>query len=62
LRIAREFRLRTGRTEITVNILNALNSAQRIQENDLSGPAFNLRLPVAIQSPHFVRIGFRYEF
>jgi hypothetical protein len=62
LRIAREFRLAIGRTETTVDILNVLNSAQRIQENDLSGPAFNLRLPVAIQSPRFVRIGFRYEF
>jgi hypothetical protein len=62
LRIAREFGLPIGRADITVDILNVLNSAQRIQENDLSGPAFNLRLPIAIQSPRFVRIGFRYEF
>jgi hypothetical protein len=62
LRIAREFKLPIGRIEMTADILNALNSAQRIQENDLSGPAFNLRLPVAIQSPRFVRIGFQYEF
>ena len=26
------------------------------------GPAFNLRLPVAIEPPRFVRIELRYEF
>jgi hypothetical protein len=62
LRIAREFKLPIGRIEITADILNVLNSAQRIQESDLSGPAFNLRLPVAIQPPRFARIGFQYAF
>jgi hypothetical protein len=33
-----------------------------MQENDLSGPSFNLRLPVAIQPPRLVRVGFQYEF
>jgi hypothetical protein len=62
LRIARDFELPIGRIGITADVLNVLNSAQRIQENDLSGPAFNMRLPVAIQPPRFIRIGFRYEF
>ena len=43
-----------------VELLN--NSAQRVRESDISGPAFNLRLPVAIQPARFLRIGFRYEF
>jgi hypothetical protein len=31
-------------------------------EDNLSGPAFNLRMPVSIQPPRLVRVGFRYEF
>jgi hypothetical protein len=62
LRISREFALPTGRFTASADILNVTNAAQRLQENDLSGPSFNLRLPVAIQPPRFVRIGFRYEF
>jgi hypothetical protein len=42
--------------------LNVINAGERLQEYDLSGPSFNLRLPVAIQPSRFVRLGFRYEF
>ena len=38
------------------------NAGQSLQENDLSGASFNLRLPVAIEPPRFVRLGIRYEF
>ncbi len=62
LRISRQFGLPVGRLAATADILNVTNAGQRLQENDLSGPSFNLRLPVAIQPPRFVRIGFRYEF
>lgn len=62
LRISRQFALPVGRFAATADILNLTNSAQRLQEDDLSGPSFNLRLPVAIQPSRFVRIGFRYEF
>ena len=62
LRFRREFRLRVGRFAASADVLNVTNAAQRVQENDLSGPSFNLRLPVAIQSPRIVRIQFRYEF
>jgi hypothetical protein len=61
-RFSRQFGLPVGRFAVTVDILNVTNAAQRLQEDDLSGPAFNLRLPIAIQPPRFVRIGFRYEF
>ncbi len=47
---------------ISADILNVTNAAQRLQEDDLSGPSFNLRLPVEIQPSRFVRIGFRYQF
>jgi hypothetical protein len=62
LGISRKFELPFGRLAATADILNVINAGQRLQENDLSGPSFNLRLPVSIQPPRFVRIGFRYEF
>jgi hypothetical protein len=62
LQMSRQFGLPFGRFAVSADILNVNNAAQRLQEEDLSGPSFNLRLPVAIQPPRLVRIGFRYEF
>ena len=62
LRLSRQFGLPVGRFAVWADVLNLTNAGQKLQENDLSGPSFNLRLPVAIQPPRFVRIGFRYEF
>ncbi len=62
LRFGKTFSLTLGRMTGSIDVLNVTNANNRIQENDLSGPAFNLRLPVAIQPPRFVRFGFRYEF
>jgi hypothetical protein len=58
VRLSRQF----GRFAVSADILNVTNAGQRLQENDLSGPSFNLRLPVSIQPPRLVRVGFRYEF
>jgi hypothetical protein len=62
LRLSRQFGLPAGRLTVAADLLNVTNAAQRIQENDLSGPSFNLRLPVSIEPARFVRIGLRYEF
>ena len=62
LRIARQFRLPAGNMAVTADIMNVTNAGQSLQQSDLSGPAFNLRLPVEIQPPRFVRLGFRYQF
>ncbi len=62
LRLSRPFDLPVGRFAVSADILNVTNAAQRLQEDDLSGSSFNLRLPVAIQPSRFMRIGFRYEF
>jgi hypothetical protein len=62
LRLSRQFGLATNRLTVSADIFNVTNSAQRLQEDDLTGPSFNLRLPVAIQAPRSVRLGFRYEF
>lgn len=62
LRIGRQFDLPVGRLRISADTLNVTNAAQRLQEQDLSGPSFNLRLPVAIQPPRSIRLGFLYQF
>jgi hypothetical protein len=60
LRLMREFRLPFGTLSALADILNVVNSGQKIQEDDFSGPAFGL--PVAIQQPRWVRLQMRYEF
>ncbi|HVV46003.1 MAG TPA: hypothetical protein VHC72_12400, partial [Bryobacteraceae bacterium] len=62
LRLSRQFTFTFGRLAASVDILNVTNAGQRLQESDISGPSFNLRLPVSIQPPRFTRVGFRYEF
>jgi hypothetical protein len=62
LRLSRQFGLPVGKFAVSADVLNVTNAGQRLQEDDLSGPSFNLRLPVAIQPPRLVRLGFRYEF
>jgi hypothetical protein len=62
LRLSREFALPSGRLAALVDVLNVTNGNQRLQENDLSGTSFNLRLPVALEPPRFVRLGLRYDF
>jgi hypothetical protein len=62
LRLLREFPLPFGTFAAIADILNVPNAGQKIQENDFTGPAFHLRLPVAIQEPRSVRLQLRYEF
>jgi hypothetical protein len=62
LRVQREFRIHVGGIAASADILNVTNASQDIQQFDLSGPTFNSRLPIAIQSARFVRLGFAYNF
>lgn len=62
LRLSRQFPLSFGRLAATLDLLNVTNGGQHLQENDLTGPLFNQRLPVAIQPPRFVRLGLRFGF
>ena len=62
LRVSRRFALPMGGLTATADVLNAANAGKRLQEDDLSGPSFNLRLPVSIQAPRLVRVELRYEF
>jgi hypothetical protein len=62
LRLSREWRLRYGRISAAADLLNVTNADLAIQQADLTGSAFNLRLPIAIEPPRFVRFELRYNF
>ena len=62
VRLMREFRLPFGRIATGADILNVTNNGSKIQENEISGTSFNLRLPTAIQEPREVRMQVKYEF
>jgi hypothetical protein len=62
LRVGRTVRVPGGGLRLTVDILNLLNSGNKIQESDISGPLFNQRLPVAIQPPRYARVNIEYRF
>jgi len=62
IRLRRKFRLRVGRFDAALDILNVANSSYKIQENELTGSSFNLRLPEEIQPARFARIQLRYTF
>ena len=62
LRVGRTVRVPGGSLRLAVDILNMLNSGNKIQESDISGPQFNQRLPVAIQPPRYVQVNIEYRF
>jgi hypothetical protein len=62
LGIRRAFKLRFGSITGRAQILNVANAAHKIQESDITSQAFNLRLPVALQSPREVSLGVIYTF
>ena len=62
VRLARKFRLPIGSLDAAMDIFNVANSGYKIQENEISGTSFNLRLPVEIQPARFARIELRYAF
>jgi hypothetical protein len=62
LRVMREFRLPLGRMAAGADILNVTNNGSKIQENEITGTSFNLRLPTAIQEPRQIRLQLKYEF
>jgi hypothetical protein len=62
LRLSRGFQLTWGRLTAVFDLMNVVNSRNRIQESDISAPNFTARLPVAIEPARFARLGFRFEF
>lgn len=61
-RLGKQFALPRGRLAALADVLNVINANNKVQESDVSGSAFNLRLPIAIQPPRFVRLELRYDF
>lgn len=62
LRLERKFRLPGGSLDTAVDVLNVANSRSKIQENEITGTSFNLRLPLDIQPARFARIELQYAF
>ena len=62
LRLSREWPLAFGRIAAAADLLNVTNADLAIQQADLTGLAFNSRLPIAIEPPRFVRFEVRYRF
>jgi hypothetical protein len=62
LLVGRTVRVPGGSLRLALDILNMLNSGNKIQESDVSGPLFNQRLPVAIQPPRYARVNIEYLF
>jgi hypothetical protein len=62
LRLSRGFHVARGDAQLAFDMVNVLNSDNRIREIETSGPAFNQRLPIAIEPARFVRIGIQYGF
>jgi hypothetical protein len=62
LRLARTFKLPKGFVKISGDLFNVPNLASKLRVEDLSGPAFQQRLPQIIQPPRFLRLGVSYQF
>lgn len=62
LRLSRAFQLTWGRLAAVFDLMNVVNSRNRIQESDINAAEFSARLPVAIEPARFARLGFSFEF
>jgi len=62
VRLARNFHLREGTVSGYLDVFNILNLNSNTREADLTGPAFLLRVPLAIEAPRTVRLGMSWNF
>jgi len=62
LRLSRSFPMAHGETRVALDVVNVLNSDNKILEVDASGPTFNQRLPLALEPARFLRMSVRYAF
>jgi hypothetical protein len=61
-RLSRALPMARGQAKLALDVVNVLNSDNKIREVDASGPTFNERLPLAIESARFLRMSFQYAF
>lgn len=62
VRIGRDFALRRGTLSSYLDFFNALNMNRNTLEADLTGPAFESRVPVAVEAPRVGRLGVEWRF
>jgi len=62
VRLARDFRLRRGTFSCYLDVFNILNLNSNTREADLTGPAFVLRVPLAVETPRTARLGVAWNF
>jgi hypothetical protein len=62
IRLSRKFHLPVGTFDAVLDIMNLVNSSYKLQENEVTGTSFNLRLPVEVQPARFARVQLRYAF
>jgi len=62
VRVAREFALSKGTLAGYLDCFNILNMNRNTLESDLTGSAFQSRVPLAIESPRLARLGIEWKF
>lgn len=62
IRARKAIRWGSAEVRLVVDVFNLLNTSNKTEESDLSGPFFSLRLPVEFQPPRIARAGFEFVF
>ena len=62
VRLARDFRVQRGTISAYLDVFNLLNWNSNTQESALTGPAFPLRVPLAVEAPRTARLGVAWNF
>lgn len=61
-RLGRDFRLEKGTLSAYLDVFNLMNWSRNRQESALTGPAFLLRVPLAVEAPRTFRFGAAWRF
>jgi hypothetical protein len=62
VRLARDFRVQRGTISAYLDVFNLMNWNSNTQESTLTGPAFPLRIPLAVEAPRTARLGVAWTF
>lgn len=62
VRVARDFRPGRGVLSSYLDVFNLFNVNSNTRETDLTGPAFLLRVPLAVEAPRTIRLGVGWKF
>jgi len=59
--LEKTFCLGDERLGVRLDVFNLLNTNNNTRESDLSGPNFQARIPLELQTPRVIRLGVKYE-